>query len=398
MPVFAYRAFDAGGRTRAGVVGAESVRAARQALRARGEFPTEVREETGAARGHGRPAAAELAAVLRQLATLVGAGVPLADALGDAAAQAGHPALVGALTAAHARVCEGLPLADALAATPRVFPALYTDLVRAGEASGALAAVLARLADHGEAAAAVRAELRAALTYPVVMIAATAAVLAVMLVWVVPQVTRLFADSGARLPLATRLLVGLTGVVRQEWWVAPLGVLAAALGARRTLATAAGRMRLDAFLLRVPVVGELARRAAQARVARTLATLLTGGVPLEAALAIAAPAAGNRVIGASIERVREAVRQGQALAPAMAATGDFPPLVVRLAAVGERSGGLADALERAADAQERDVAAAIATATALLEPTLILVMGGVVLALASAILLPLFDLNGLVQH
>jgi general secretion pathway protein F len=215
---------------------------------------------------------------------------------------------------------------------------------------------------------------------------------------VVPQVTQLFADNGARLPLATRLLVGLTGIVRQAWWVALLGVLAAVLGARRALATTAGRTRLDALLLRVPVVGELLRRAAQARVARTLATLLTGGVPLEAALAIAAPAAGNRVIGASVDHVREAVRQGQALAPAMAATGAFPPLVVRLAAVGERSGDLADALERAAGAQERDVAAALATATALIEPTLILVMGSVVLALVSAILLPLFELNGLVQR
>src|SRR6185503_2171518 len=397
MPVFAYRALTVAGRTRAGVVGAESVRAAREALRARGEFPTEVREQTGAALGGGRPAAAELAGVLRQLATLVGAGVPVADALADAAAQGGHPALVAALTAAHARVCEGVPLADALATASHVFPPLYTDLVRAGEATGALAAVLGRLADHGERVAAVRAELRAALTYPVVMLAATTAVLAVMLVWVVPQVTQLFAESGARLPLPTRILVAIAAVVRHGWWLVLLGVLAAALAARRGLATPAGLARRDALLLRLPIVGSIVRRAAQARVARTLATLLAGGVPLEAALAIAAPAAGNRVVGASVRAVREAVRQGEPLAPALAATGAFPPLFVRLAAVGERSGGLADTLGRAADAEERAVAAALATATSLLEPGMILVMGGAVLALVAAVLLPLFELNGRVR-
>jgi general secretion pathway protein F len=335
--------------------------------------------------------------VLRQLATLVGAGVPVADALADAAAQGGHPALVAALTTAHARVCEGVPLADALATTSGVFQPFYTDLVRAGEATGALAAVLGRLADHGERVAAVRAELRAALTYPVVMLAATGAVLTVMLVWVVPQVTQLFADSGARLPLPTRILVAVATAVRYGWWLALLGALAAGLAARRVLATPAGLARRDALLLRLPIVGPLVRRAAQARVARTLATLLAGGVPLEAALAIAAPAAGNRVVGASVSAVREAVRQGEPLAPALAATGAFPPLLVRLAAVGERSGGLGDALARAADAEERAVAAALATATGLIEPGLILVMGGAVLALVAAVLLPLFELNGLVR-
>jgi len=398
MPVFAYRALTPRGRTRGGVIGAESARAAWQALRGRGVYPTDLREQVaGGAWTVRRPGAADLAAATRQLATLVAAGVPLAEALADAAEQAEQPALARALTVAHARVCEGQPLADALAATPRVFPPLFHELVRAGEASGALPAVLARLADHTDATAAARARLRAALTYPAVMTAATAVVLAFLLAWVVPQVTQLFAETGARLPLATRVLAGATSLVGRTWWAVLLAGAGAAWAGGRWAATPVARARLDAALLRVPLAGRLVRKAAMARLARTLATLLAGGVPLEAALGIAAGVLGNRALADAVGAAREAVRQGQALAPALRATGAFPPLLVRLVGVGERGGALAPALERAAAAHEGEVAAAVATLTALVEPALIIVMGGVVLALVAAILLPLFELNTLVR-
>src|SRR5437899_3182337 len=277
MPVFAFRALTGGGRARGGVIGAESARAAWQELRARGVYPTELREQAAGSGWAGRRLGAEeLAAATRQLATLVGAGVPVAEALAAVAEQSEHPALVRALTVAEARLREGEPLADALAASPRVFPPLFRDLVRAGEASGALATVLARLADHTEASAALRARLRAALTYPAVMAAATAAVLIFLLAWVVPQLTQLFAETGTRLPLATRALIAVTSVVG-------------------------------------------------------------------------------------------------------------------------RAGALGAMLERAAAAYEREVETTISAATALVEPLLVLVMGGVVLALVAAVLLPLLDLNGLVR-
>jgi general secretion pathway protein F len=398
MPVFAWRALAANGKASAGVIDADTTRAAWQALRARGMFPTTLREERPAAhRAVRRPPAAELAAATRQLATLVAAGVPMADALRAVAEQSEHPALVQAFTVARARLREGSPLAEALAATPRVFPSLFCDLVRAGEASGALAAVLVRLAEHTEATAALRARLRAALTYPAVMTAATTVVLAFLLAWVVPQVTQLFAESGAQLPLPTRLLVGTTALVRATWWM----VLGAGLGAawvvRARIATPAGRARLDALLLRLPVAGRLIHRAALARLSRTLATLLAGGVPLETALGIAAAVVGNRQLGASVTAARDAVRQGQALAPALAARDVFPALLVQLAAVGERGGSLAAMLERAALTYEGEVETAVATITALVEPVLVVVMGAVVLGLVTAILLPLFELNALVH-
>src|SRR5439155_1173778 len=225
------------------------------------------------------------------------------------AEQADDPVLRRAITLARGRLGEGEPLARALGASPRVFSALYCDLVSAGEASGALPTVLERLAEHTEAAAAVRARLRAALTYPLVMTGATGLVLAFLLVWVVPQVAQLFADTGTPLPLATRALLGLVSVARATWWLALLLALAAALGR----------------------------------------------------------------------------------------TGAFPSLLVRLAAVGERGGSLATSLERAARSYEAEVDAAVSAATALLEPLLIVAMGGVVLLLVVAVLVPIFALNQVVR-
>jgi len=398
MPVFAYRALTGGGRARGGVIGAESARAAWQELRARGVYPTEVREQAaGAAWAGRRLGAEELAAATRQLATLVGAGVPVAEALAAVAEQSEHPALVRGLTVAEARLREGEPLADALAASPRVFPPLFRDLVRAGEASGALATVLARLADHTEASAALRARLRAALTYPAVMAAATAAVLVFLLAWVVPQLTQLFAETGTRLPLATRLLIGATAGVGRTWWLVLAAGAGAAWALARWAATPAGRARCDAALLGAPLAGPIVLKAAVARFARTLGTLLAGGLPLDAALGIAGAATGNRRLADAVAGAREAVRRGEPLAPALAATGVFPPLVLHLAAVGERAGSLGPMLERAAAAYEREVETAVSAATALVEPLLVLVMGGVVLALVAAALLPLLDLNGLVR-
>jgi general secretion pathway protein F len=396
MPVFTYRALTPAGRSSGGVIGAESVRAAWQELRARGVYPTDVHEEADGGRAP-RPPAPELAAAIRQLATLVEAGVPVAEALAATAEQSAHPGLVHALTLARGRLAEGVPVAEALAASPRVFPPLFADLVRAGEASGALGAVLARLAEHTEAAAAVRARVRAALTYPAVMSLASVAVLGFLLVWVVPQVATLFAETGTPLPFATRALIGVAHLVERTWWLALGAGALTAVALRRVLATPAGRARADALALRLPVAGRLVRAAAVGRIARTLAVLLDGGVPLEPALEIAGAAAGNQQVAAALARVRARVREGEPLAAALGAAGVFPPLVVRLAAAGERSGTLAPMLERAALASERELDASVATLTALVEPALVIVMGAVVLALVLAVLLPLFDLGGLVR-
>jgi general secretion pathway protein F len=394
MAVWSYRALTAGGRAEAGVLDAESSRAAWEALRARGVYPTELAEDAAPGRER-RVRAAELAATTRELATLIAAGVPLADALAGVAEHLEHPTIVRGLTTARARLREGASLADALGASPAVFPPLFRDLVRAGEESGALAAVLQRLATHTEAEAATRARIRAALAYPAVMTLATTAVLGFVLAWVVPQTTSLFAATGKPLPLATRALAMAGTLIARFWWLALAAAALAAFALRRWLASDAGRHRLDAALLRVPGVARVVRAAAAGRLARTLATLLAGGVPLEAALAIAGPITGNRVLADAVADARRRVREGGTLAPALRASGVFPPVLVQLVGVGERSGGLADALAHAADGYEAEVERAVAAATALVEPALVLVMGGVVLVLVTAVLLPLFELGAL---
>lgn len=395
MPLFAYRALTSAGRATAGVVDADSRGGAWETLRARGVYPTDLAEQAATGRRAGRVPAAELAAVVRQLAFLVQGNVPVADALDAAAEATTHPALLQAITRARAAVREGRSLADGLGESPRVFPALLRDVVAAGEAAGTLGSVLGRLATHTEASAAVRARLRAALTYPAVMAVATIAVLAFMLVWVLPQMAALFADTGATLPPATRVLMAIGGFAGATWWLWLALGAATVVGVRAWAATATGRAWLDATLLRVPVVGPLAGAAALARVTRTLATLLASGLRLEDALVLAARAAGNRHVADGILAARTSVQQGHGLAAALRASGVVPPIVLRLVATGERGGALADALDHGAIALESDVERGVSAATALVEPALVLLMGAAVLALVLVVLVPVLTLDPL---
>jgi general secretion pathway protein F len=395
MPVYAYRALTAAGHACAGVVDADSQQAAWQALRARGVYPTALCEDRDAPADGRRVPAGELAAVTRQLAVLVGAGVPLADALEAAAEATGHPRLLGALTRVRAAVREGRPLADALGDAAGAFPPLYRELVRASEAAGALGPVLARLATHLERTAARRSRLRATLTYPAVMAVAVLGVLVFLLAWVLPQMAQLFDETGAPLPLAARILLAAGSVAARTWWAWVLALVAGSLGLRAWVATTAGRARLDAWLLDLPVVGRMAGAAALARVAHTLSTLLAGGVRLEVALDLAAAAAGNARIAAALAAAREAVRQGQQLAPALRASGVVAPAFVRLVASGERSGDLAGALAHAADHLDAEVERDVAATTAFAEPALVLVMGTVVLLLVLTVLVPLVQFDPL---
>jgi general secretion pathway protein F len=397
MPVFAYRARTVAGGAERGLVDAESVRSAWQQLRARGVFPTEVLASDARPRG-ARVAPAERAAAIRQLASLVQAGVPIADALEAVVAESRVPALRDTLTVVRARLREGSALADALAACPGTFPPLWQALVRAGETSGALGTVLARLARESEHAAERRARLRTALLYPAAMVTVTSLVLAFLLVRVVPEVTRLFAETGAPLPFATRALVAVSAAARATWWLwLAAGALAVAAG-RRWLATPAGRRRLDAAVVRLPLVGPLAATRGVAQVARTLAMTLAHGLPLDRGLELAAGTAGNAVVGDAVQRVRDAVRRGEPLAPALGAEPLFPATLRHLVATGERTGTLAGAFEHAAAAHDAEVERAIDGATALVEPALVVVMGAAVLVLVLAILVPILTLDPLGGH
>ncbi|MBI3768005.1 MAG: type II secretion system inner membrane protein GspF [Deltaproteobacteria bacterium] len=407
MPVYAYKGLSTEGRAVAGVVDAESPRSARLKLRRTGVFPTDLAEDRTPAgrrrtsfavgRAGERVPTQELAAVTRQLATLVGAGLPLVEALAALADQTEREHLRRAIVQIRERVTEGRALADALGEHPRLFSPLYVNMVRAGEASGALDVVLERLADYTENQARLLGKVRAALTYPAVMLVLGGAILFFLVSYVVPKVTRIFQETQQQLPRLTLLLIALSSFAARWWWLILLALGGAVLGGRAYAHSAAGRERVDRWVLQVPYVGRLVQKFALARFARTLSTLLASGIGLLPALDIVRNIVDNRVIAHAIENARDAIREGQSIAPPLRESGVFPPLVVHMVAVGERSGQLEEMLGKAADAYDNEVENAVGSLTTILEPLMIVFMGLVVLFIVLAILMPIFELNRVVR-
>lgn len=404
MPVFAYKGLTENGRAAQGVVDAESARGARARLRRDGIYPTEVVEESAApakssfsfSRGT-RVTSTDLALLSRQLSTLLSAGVPVVEALSAVGEQSERASTARVLSHLRDAVSQGTALADAMAEHPTVFPELYIGMVRAGETAGALDLVLARLATHTEAQTRLRARVRNALAYPVIMSCISAGIVLLMLGFVVPKVTRIFAEQEQELPLPTRLLLGASSLITEYWWLLALLALGALAAGLALLRRPGGRAWVDRKLLGIPLVGPLLTKVAVARFSSTLATLLGNGIPLLTSLELAGRVIGNEALHEAIEDARTAIREGQSVADPLRRSGLFPPLLTRMIAVGERSGELEPMLERVADAYEQDVESSLAGLTAVLEPIMILVMGGVMIFVVLAILLPIFEINSLVR-
>ncbi len=406
MPVFEYEGLDRRGREARGIVDADGVRAARVKLKRQGVFATRVAEarrtDPEAQRAYGAWLArraigvGELSLLTRQLATLLGAGLPLVAALGALLEQADSPRVRRTLSQVREGVNEGKAFHEVLGDHSRSFPDLYRNMVRSGEASGALPLVLGRLADFLEGSVAFRQKLQAALVYPLLMAVLGTGILWFLLASVVPRVTQVFEDMRRALPVPTRALLAVSsGLQEYGWLVVPLG-LGAALLLRRYGRTARGRVVLHGLLLRIPAVGRFIRVVAVSRFAKTLGTLLASGVPLLTALEISKAVLGNAVLEGAIERVRDDVREGKSLHEALRATGEFPSSVCQMTAVGEESGDLHGLLLKVAEAFEAQVSAAVATLTSLLEPLMILAMGLAVGFVILAILLPIFEMSQLV--
>jgi general secretion pathway protein F len=339
----------------------------------------------------------ELALLTRQFATLVKAGLPLMESLSTLIEQMEHARLQRVLTRVRQQVREGRSLTDALQAHPRVFSHIYVNMVRAGEESGTLETVLTRLADYCEGQVRLLRTVQSALTYPLLMVMVASAILIFLLVYVVPQVTQIFSDTGQTLPLMTRILVRCSNVLVVYWWLFLVGGTVGALGCIRILQTSQGREWYDRMVLRLPWVGRLLQRLSVARFARTLSTLLASGVPILTALDIVRHVVGNSLLRRALEEARSSVQEGESLAAPLRRSGLFPALLLQMIAVGERSGELEGMLARAAEAYDEEVATALSRFTSLLEPLTILVMGGVVLFIVLAILMPIFEINQLVH-
>ncbi|MDC7830624.1 MULTISPECIES: type II secretion system inner membrane protein GspF [Pseudomonas] len=396
MPAYRYLALDGDGRRQRDVIQAESERHARQLLRERGLFPREV-QATGPARGArnhaGRLDANSRTDFTRQLATLVGAAIPLADALQMLERQSRQAALKALLLDLLGQVREGYTLADSLGHHPGTFDPLYLTLVAAGERAGRLGPVLERLADYLERVQRQRHKARTALIYPLALALVSVAVVAGLMTFVVPKLTEQFIHSGLQLPWITRALVAVSdGLLVFGPWLLGL-VLLVGLGLQRLLRQVEWRRRWHRQLLRLPRLGELLRTLDSARLTRSLAILVGSGIPVLEGLQVSRATLGNQVLRDALEAAIEQVTAGTGLGRALDRSGVFPPLLVNMVASGEASGTLDAMLERVADAQERDFNQQVDLALALFEPVLILVLGGVVLAIVLAILLPIMQLN-----
>lgn len=403
MAAFEYVALDAKGRQQKGVLEADSARQVRQLLREKQLAPLQVeamrsREpaQTGGFSLRRGLSARDLALVTRQLATLIGAALPIEEALRAAAAQSRQPRIQSMLLAVRARVLEGHGLASSLAAFPAAFPELYRATVAAGEHAGHLAPVLEQLADYTEQRQQSRQKVQLALLYPLILMIASLSIVGFLLGYVVPDVVRVFIDSGQTLPALTRGLILVSDLVKSWGWLVLLILVFGVLGFRRALHEDAVRQRWHAFLLRVPLVGGLIRATETARFASTLAILVRSGVPLVEALAIGAEVVVNRVIRGDVVQATQRVREGGSLSRALEASRQFPPMMLHMIASGERSGELDQMLSRTARNQENDLAATIGLLVGLFEPFMLVFMGAVVLVIVLAILLPILSLNQLV--
>jgi general secretion pathway protein F len=397
MAAFRYRAVDAGGHSRAGMVEAASAAAARQALRAQGLLPVDVRA-AAPARPDGAPQARlsgrALTLVTRQMATLLRSGVRIEDAL-QTVAQGQPPKVAGLLSALRAAVVEGRSLAAAMALFPQAFPAFYQASVRAGEQVGRLDQVMAHLAGFVENRARNRQTVQLALLYPALLGMVSLGIVVMLMVFVVPDIVRVFRDRGADLPLLTRLLIGLSDGLRSHGPYLLAGLAAALLAAMQALRAPANRLRLDRFWAEARPTRGLVRRMNAAQFGGTLATLVISRVPVAEALAVAADVTPNLHIRARVAEVAGKVTQGMGLHRALSEAGCFPPMMLAMVASGEAGGDLGRALDHAAAEEHRDLDATVRAVVALVEPAILLVMGGVVMALVLAILMPIISLNGL---
>jgi general secretion pathway protein F len=403
MPAFSYEALDAAGAPQRGVLQADTPRGARAALRERGLVPLAVEPVAEAAPGGGIAprrralSTAQLALLARQLATLASAGLPLEESLAAMSEQDAEPRTRAIVAQVRARVLEGQSLAAALAEFPDSFDGVFRASVAAGESSGRLDQALSRLADDVEARESLARSLWMALAYPLLLTAVAIAVAGGLLVYVVPQVVGVFQNLRQELPWATRVLIAIADAVRDYGLAALVALALATIGGRIALRRDAVRAARDRWLLRLPLAGRLVRAADTARAARTLATLAASGVPVLEAMNLAAGTVRNLPMQAALKRAAARVREGGGFARALAESGYFPPVAVRLIASGEKSGRLDAMLEQAARAQQREVEGLLGALAAVLGPAVILAVGALVLFIVLAILLPIFELNQLVR-
>jgi len=406
VPAFSYEAVDAAGATKKGVVNSDSARAARSDLRAQGLVPININaittqvDDAGVTRRSAfgnRLSTVELAQFTRQLASLMGASLPLEQAFSALLEQAERTYIRDLIASIRSEVMGGSSLSDALEKHPRDFNEIYRALVKSGEQTGQLGRILSRLADYIERRNALVQKVRLAFTYPAIVTVVAFLIVTFLLTYVVPQIVSVFANTKQKLPFLTTVMLGLSDFVRNYGWIVLLIIIAMAFAWRRALQNPVIKMRWHAWLLGAPIYGKFERSLNTSRFASTLAITTGSGVPILRALQTSRDTLGNVAMRAEVEETTNSVREGVSLARALGSHKHFPPMLVHMIRAGEATGELPAMLQRASDSQEQDLERRAMTMAGLLEPALILAMGVVVLLIVLAVLMPIIEINQLVR-
>lgn len=408
MALYTWTGYTESGKKDGGMIDAATLREAKLKLRQQGRFVSEITEEADAGGPprtgtihvkdlFGRVSHEDVAVMTRQLSTLVGASIPLVEALTALYEQTENPTLKKALAQVKDAVNEGASFADALSKHKKIFPDLYVNMVRSGEASGALDVVLLRLAEFQESQRRLRAKVGSAMIYPALLLLFAVGVVFYLLTAVVPKVVGMFESMHQVLPLPTRILIAVSGFLGHTWWIILIALGVASFLIARWKATERGSWRFDRLRMGFPLYGRVYLKLCVARFARTLGTLLSSGVPIIESMRIVKTVVQNRVMENALNDAISDVIEGSGVAATLKKSGIFPPIIVHMIDVGERSGTLEDMLMKAADAYEEDVETAVASLTSVLEPVMILIMGASVGFIIMAILFPMFEMSQVIR-
>jgi general secretion pathway protein F len=414
MPMYAYKGVANNGKAVTGTRDADSPKTLRQLMRKDGVLVTsfelskggKAAKEQASKKGGlnrdvdlggilGGVSKTEIAAFTRQMATLIRSGIPLADALAAMVEQQTNVRFKTPLSDVRAAVNEGSSFADALAKHPKLFDELFVSMVRAGELAGNLDEVLGRLADFLEASQKLKSKIQGAMIYPAVMVVVGTGIMAVLMIKVIPQITSMFTSQGKTLPLNTRFLIWTSSFLGNYWFFILLAMILFGYLFVQWKNSAGGKPVWHRFVLKMPVLGQLVRTINVGRFARTLGTMLQSGVPMLRALDTAKQIVGNVLIRQAIEDAKKAVTEGESLANTLRKSGQFPPTMIHMVSVGEKAGQLEQMLERVATTFEAEVDTKLSRFTALLEPLMLVVMGGAVAFIVFSILQPIMDLGQL---
>ncbi|TKB28303.1 type II secretion system protein GspF [Desulfopila sp. IMCC35006] len=405
MPVFEYHALDAKGKNIKGIVDADSEALARTKLRSQGRYPVSIavsRSKRGKAGGHGiglfeRVKSEEISIMTRQLATLLGAGIPLVQCLDSLVAQTRNSILKKVIAQIKGSINEGNTLTTAFSEHPKLFSSIFINMVRAGEASGALDIVLERLADFAEKQEVLKGRLRAALVYPIFMAVIGSAILFILITYIVPNITQVFNEMDQVLPLPTLFLIGMSDFLKMYWWAFFIFLALVFFALRALIVRPSGRAFWDLFKLKVFIIGPVMQKVILARFSSTLGSLLESGVGLMTSMQIVRTLVNNVHVARVIDKAMEQIQKGQSMTDALSDSEWFPPMFVQMIAVGEQSGNLEVMLDKVAKAYEREVETAIMGMTSLIEPLMIAIMGMAVGFIVLSILLPIFEMNQMIH-